>query len=155
MGKRAVTLMLMLAIMASMVSCGGGDGKGIPSGDADYVRIKSVSPDSGLLDNTATKFAVIVEYSLVSRDKGELNIGFNNVSDEYAAEHSCLSSNMMPDEVVIVTRGSGENLFNVTATTKNWQQEECPFRVMVTLSEYPHVPKYSPLAYDYYVLQFD
>ena len=148
--NRAATVILMLAIMASMVSCGGGDDKGIPSGDADYVRIKSVSPDSGLVDNTATKFAVLVEYSLVSHDEGELKIGFNNIS-----ENSCLSSNMILDEAVIVTRGSGENLFNVTATTKDWQREECPFRVMATLSEYPHDPQYSPLAWDYYALQFD
>jgi hypothetical protein len=153
--NRAATVMLMLAIMASMVGCGSGDGKGMPSGDTDYVRVKSVSPDSGLIDNTATTFAVIVEYSLVSHDEGELKVGFNNLSDELAAERGCLASNMILDEAVIVTRGSGENLFNVTATTKDWQKEECPFRVMATLSEYPHGPKYSPLDSDYYVLQFD
>jgi hypothetical protein len=58
------------------------------------------------------------------------------------------------ESVIIVNKGSGVQLLKATVITKDWQIEECPFRVHVILSEHPHESKWKYLASDMYELQF-
>ncbi len=89
----------------------------------DVVFIKSVDPSTGLVHNVSTDFTVIVEYSLDSFEEGYIYIAFNegdypNLFFSKGAE--------------IITKGTGEHTFNVTATPKDWG-EEGDFTVMVNL----------------------
>lgn len=112
----------------------------------DSINIKSVSPSSGLVDGADTDFTVVIEYTLVSKDSGEVMIGFNNGDsvDTYT---------MISDATAIVDKGSGEHTFNVTVRVKDWGSRG-DFRVYVNLSEHPHPFSWSPLASDTQVLSF-
>jgi hypothetical protein len=112
----------------------------------DSISIKSVSPSSGLVDGADTDFTVVIKYTLVSKDSGELMIGFNNGDrvDTYT---------MLSDATAIIDKGSGKHTFNVTVRVKDWGGRG-DFKVYVNLSEHPHPFSWSPLASDTQVLSF-
>ena len=58
---------------------------------------------------------------------------------------------IISDATVLVTRGSGEHQFNVTAVPKDWGATG-DFKLSVNLSEHSHGPSWTPLAIDIQVL---
>jgi len=80
---------------------------------SDYIKILSVTPDSGLIDGVNTDFEVVVEYKLVSSKRGGINICFNNgkeLENYYASTRNHIS----------VDKGTGTHIFNVSEKPKNW-----------------------------------
>jgi len=80
---------------------------------SDYIKILSVTPDSGLIDGVDTDFEVVVEYKLVSSKRGGINICFNNgkeLENYYASTSNHIS----------VDKGTGTHIFNVSEKPKNW-----------------------------------
>ena len=112
----------------------------------DSINIKSVSPNRGLVDGADTNFTVVIGYTLVSKDSGELMIGFNNGD-------SVGTYTMISDATAIIDKGWGEHTFNVTVRVKDWGGRG-DFKVYVNLSEHPHPFSWSPLASDTQVLGF-
>ena len=112
----------------------------------DSISIKSVSPGSGLVDGADTTFTVVIEYTLISKDSGELMIGFNNGD-------SVGNYTMISDATAIIDKGSGEHTFNVTVRVKDWGGRG-DFKVYVNLSEHPHPFSWRPLASDTQALSF-
>ncbi len=112
----------------------------------DSISIKSVFPNSGLVDGADTTFRVVIDYTLVSKDSGELMIGFNNGD-------SVSTYTMISDATAIIDKGSGEHTFNVTVRVKDWEGRG-NFKVYVNLSEHPHPFSWSPLASDTQALSF-
>jgi len=79
---------------------------------SDYIKILSVTPDSGLIDGVNTDFEVVVEYKLVSSKRGGINICFNNgkeLENYYASTRNHIS----------VDKGTGTHIFNVSEKPKN------------------------------------
>jgi hypothetical protein len=116
-----------------------------PEESGDSIRIISVTPESGLTPNTVTEFVVSVEYELVSKDSGEVMIGFN--TDEVGRYR------MISEATVLVAKGSGDHQFNVSALARDWGTAG-DFSVYVNLSEHPHGVSWTPLATDIRVLTF-
>ena len=139
--KKYIIVITVLTLLAFISSCGGD-----PTLPAEgTITILSVTPDSGLLDNTPTDFTVEVEYSLLNSAQGELDIGFNNGDS--------INSYYMSSVDHIVTEGSGTYIFNVNETTKDWGVEG-DFEVYVNIVGYPHESSYSPLDSDWHTLSF-
>lgn len=114
--------------------------------EKDRISIKSVNPKNGLAPNVITEFTVLVEYELISCEKGELNIGFNNGDD--------ITYCILTDRAtIIVKKGWGRHTFKVSAKTKDWLGEG-DFNVYINLSEYPHGVNWTPLDYDTKALKF-
>lgn len=110
------------------------------------IHIVSVTPSSGLTDNTLTTFTVSVSYTLKSAAQGELSIGFNNGSD--------IDTYYMKSSAdYTVSEGSGTHQFIVQAITKDWGTQG-DFEVEVDISKYPHGTTWSPLALDFRALTF-
>jgi len=65
----------------------------------DSITIVSVSPNSGLIDGVDYDFTVVVNYELVTKDQGELDIGFNNGPD--IKKYSMLMEYQIVDTVPI------------------------------------------------------
>jgi hypothetical protein len=105
--------------------------------EANEITIVSVAPSTGLTDGKLTNFIVTVNYKLVTKDQGELNVGFNNSSSETYYQ-------LVSSATKIIAKGSGTYTFNVNVTTKKWAN--APFQVYVNLSENPHGSPWSPLA---------
>jgi hypothetical protein len=80
---------------------------------SDYIKILSVTPDSGLIDGVDTDFEVVVEYKLVSSKRGGIDVSFNNGKnpDNYYASTR---------NYICVDKGSGTHIFNVSEKPKNW-----------------------------------
>ena len=112
---------------------------------ADSINIVSVSPNSGLVDGDDYDFTVVVEYDLVTKDQGELDIGFNNGSD--------ISKFRMLEEYQIVDQGNGQHTFNVSATAADWGVAG-DFQVFVYICEYPHDTPFYTLDVDFMTLTF-
>lgn len=111
----------------------------------DSITIVSVSPNSGLVDGVDYDFTVVVNYELVTKDQGELDIGFNNGPD--------IKKYSMLMEYQIVDQGSGQHTFNVSATAKDWGTDG-EFKVLVIIYEYPHDPTFYSLNVDFMTLTF-
>jgi hypothetical protein len=122
----------------SMISCS-------TNGESDSITIVNVSPNSGLTNGYDHDFTVVVDYELVTKDQGELDIGFNNGSD--------INSYIMLGVDQIVNQGSGQYTFNVNETAKDWGLAG-DFGVYVYISEYPHGLQWAPLDSDIMILTF-
>jgi hypothetical protein len=118
----------------------------VPTEVGDSISIKSVFPSSGLVDGAETNFTVVIEYTLVTKDSGEVMVGFNNGD-------SVSTYTMISDATAIIDEGSGEHTFNVTVRVKDWGGRG-DFKVYVNLSEHPHPFSWSPLASDTQALSF-
>ena len=139
--KKYIIIITVLILLAFLSSCGGE-----PALPAEgTITILSVTPDSGLPNNTSIAFTVEVEYSLLNSAQGELDIGFNN--------GGAINEYYMKSIDHIVTEGNGTYTFNVNATTKDWGVAG-DFKVYVNIVEYPHESSYSPLDNYFYTLTF-
>jgi hypothetical protein len=127
-----------MVVVMSIVSCS-------TNGEIDSITIVSVSPNSGLANGANYDFTVVVDYELMTKDQGELDIGFNNGSD--------INSYIMLGVDQIVNQGSGQYMFNVFATAKDWGLAG-DFGVFVYISEYPHGVQWTPLDSDIMILTF-
>ncbi len=105
---------------------------------SDSIIIKSVSPNSGLIDGVETSFTVVVDYVLITKEQGELNIGFNNDSDFN-------SYTIIDSGTKIISKSSGAHTFEVKAKAKKWNNGD--FMLFVNLSEYPHSSPWVPIVY--------
>jgi hypothetical protein len=153
------------------ITCSVSDGKGGQDSDSisivvtesdeedvstnDYVKILSVTPDSGLIDGVWTDFVIEAEYRLDSFEKGTLWVQFN--LGEYfncpCLPWNCFSiDGIIGDTVIHVNRGTGSHIFNVSLRPKDWG-DLGDFRLLVDLDEFPIVEEYS-LAYEFRVLSF-
>jgi hypothetical protein len=141
--KRAVVLLICLVFFVAVQSCDLGGNDGLASGS---IQILSVTPNSGLTDDTPTDFVVEVEYELSQASQGELVVGFNYGSniDIYG---------LISGAKFIVSEGTGQHIFNVTALTKDWGASG-DFKAYVNISEYPHGDTWIPLDSDTMVLTF-
>lgn len=111
----------------------------------DEIKILSITPTTGLIDGEYVTFTVKVSYKLITSSEGTLDVGFNN--DEVGIIYS-----IMIGEDKVVSAGSGEHTFIVTAKVKDWGIEG-DFHVYVNLSEgATQSGSWSPLASDDYVL---
>lgn len=102
----------------------------------DGIRIKSISPNT-FVAGQRVEITVVVSYELLSREEGEIGLGF---SRGVAPGYSITSRTRVPI-------GKGE------ATLKGWVTPQrtgsLPFgKVHVNLVEYPHRERFSPLAND-------
>ncbi len=102
----------------------------------DSIAIVSVSPSSAV-NGASTSFAVVVSYSLATKNSGMLMIGFNTASAN--------SYTLLPNPQPTVLKGTGTYTFNVTATPTDWSPAGT-FQVYVNLSENPHPASWVPLA---------
>ncbi|UCG50536.1 MAG: hypothetical protein JSW58_10025 [Candidatus Latescibacterota bacterium] len=140
---------VVLIVLGALAFWGCGDDNGSGPGKVevqDSISIKSVTPNSGLVEGIQTDFVVAVAYHLASADSGELNVGFNNVQiDQF---------NIVSDAKAFVAKGSGEHQFSVSVFPKNWG-DAGDFKAYVNLSEHPHGPSWTPLATDTRVLTFE
>lgn len=116
--------------------------KGI--GYNDTIMIKRAMPAADLEDGKTTTFTIVVEYTLISKDQGEIKVGFNNGSKPN-------SYRMVESEIIAC--GTGEHTFAVTANAKDWGDRD-NFRVYVNLSEYPHERSWTPMFSDQQILSF-
>lgn len=117
-----------------------------PAEVEDRISIQSVSPNSGLVDGADTNFTVVIGYTLVTKNSGEVMIGFNNGD-------SVGTYTMISDATAIIDKGSGEHTFNVTVRVKDWGGRG-DFKVYVNMSEHPHPFSWSPLASDTQAIGF-
>jgi len=107
----------------------------------DTISIKSISPGK-LVEGQKTEIAVTISYELLSREEGQINLGYNRgAGNGY--------------RIIGNTRiqiGSGETVLRaniVPARTGN-----LPFaKIFVNLSEYPHRKSWSPLAGDSHTIE--
>lgn len=101
--------------------------------EKDFVRIVSITPNSGLRDGVETEFTGILEYNLISYNKGRLFIGFNNDKkiNQYMHELS-----------IDIDKGRGTHEFKVSCKPKDWKNLG-DFGVLVCIDEVPAVEKYS------------
>lgn len=112
--------------------------------DNDAIYILSVSPTSGFIDGETTDFEVTVRYQLSSISSGTLMVGFNNKDD--------INSFILVSEAhKIISQGSGQHTFSVSAEVKDWGKEGT-FDVYVNLSEDPIPARWTPLARDRYII---
>ncbi len=100
----------------------------------DSITITNIKPTTAIA-GTDTTFDVTVSYTLISKDSGEINIGFNNYNVE--------GFGMIDKQ--IVSKGSGAAHFSVKVTPVNWGTSG-DFQCLVNLSENPHPQSWSPLA---------
>ena len=131
-------LIIMVVTVISIMSCS-------TSGESDSITIVSVSPNSGLVNESDYDFTVVVDYELITKDQGELDIGFNNGTE--------IDSYIMLNVDHIVNKGSGRYTFNVNETAKDWGIAG-DFGVYVYIAEYPHGMQWSPLDSDIMILTF-
>ena len=102
----------------------------------DNVVIKSVSPEV-LIEGQETEVAVTIAYELLSREAGEINLGFNAGRGN---GYTIIGS-------TVIKIGQGETI--VRARLVPMRTGKLPFaKIFVNLSEYPHRQKWSPLAGD-------
>jgi hypothetical protein len=97
-------------------------------GDYDYIKIRSVTPNSNLTDGVEQLFTIIVDYSLATQEQGLIIIGANNLNepDSYFFNK---------DFNFIVNKGKSNHTFNITLLTKDWGIEE-EFWIVVNLGYY-------------------
>ncbi|HEX2862157.1 MAG TPA: hypothetical protein VHN79_10980 [Lacunisphaera sp.] len=107
----------------------------------DTVVITSVAPDT-LVEGEETEVTVTVAYELFSREEGEINLGFNEGrGNGYRIVRQTL-----------IKQGTGEAV--VRARIVPARTGKLPFaKIFVNLSEYPHRPKWSPLAGDSHTVE--
>jgi hypothetical protein len=107
----------------------------------DTIAIKSVSPEN-LVEGQETEITVNVAYELLSREEGQINLGFNaGRGNGYRIVGSTL-----------IKIGAGETV--VRARIVPTRTGKLPFaKIFVNLSEYPHRPKWSPLAGDSHTVE--
>jgi hypothetical protein len=102
----------------------------------DAIRIKSISPAT-FMAGRRVEITVVVSYELLSREEGEIGLGF---SRGVATGHTIASKTRVPI-------GKGETTLKAWVTPQ--RTGSLPFgKVHVTLVEYPHRQRYSPLAND-------
>lgn len=99
--------------------------------EKDFVRIISITPDSGLVDGVETEFTAIVEYNLVSYSDGIVSINFNYSKPN--TWHALQSETLY--------KGRGTHEFKVTCKPKNWKGTG-DFSVLVCIDEVPAIDKY-------------
>lgn len=141
MNKSYIAKLLVTSLATAVLFlCGceddGGDSSE-PNVTGDSIRILSVNPSANLVDGALTEFQVSVEYGLATKPRGVLMIGFNNVSVK--------SYRMISSADHIVSPGSGQHVFHVSAIAKDWG-DAGDFKAYVNLSEYPHGRPWIPLA---------
>jgi len=113
---------------------------------SDYIKILSVTPDSGLIDGVNTDFEVVVEYKLVSSKRGGIDVSFNNgknPNNYYASTRN----------YICVDKGSGTHIFNVSEKPKNWGSLN-DFKVCASLGVRGEKCNYG-LGCDYKILNFN
>lgn len=102
----------------------------------DGIMIVSVSPDH-FVDGKSQEVVVRVKYELLSRDKGEINVGS---SDGRSNGYTIVGS-------ARVDIGQGET--EIRATIVPRKTGDLPYaKIFVNLSEFPHRPHWSPVADD-------
>jgi len=80
--------------------------------DLNKIEITNVTPKAELTVGNNIEFEVTVNYSLVTYQKGEINIGFN--------DGTALASSMQKNESIPITKGKGEQTFMVKAKVRDW-----------------------------------
>ncbi len=139
MKKNFVCLLIVLLF----VSCSSnGVNNAIPSAS---IKILSVSPSTGLVDDTLTEFQIEIEYTLINSSQGEINIGFNN---------DTLSTTYIGGDPFEIVEGTHVETYTVTTITKYWS-EDIHFTVYAGIINLPHESTYSALDSDYYELEFN
>jgi len=84
-------------------------------GSKDSISISTVIPNTNLIDGEEQEFVITIEYILSTMEQGQLIILFNDyVYDSWGRSNS---------RDIIVDRGSGTVLYNVTVRPKNWFPE--------------------------------
>lgn len=102
----------------------------------DNVVIKSISPEI-LTEGQETTVTVTVAYELLSREAGQINLGFNAGRGN---GYTIISS-------TVIKIGQGEAVLRADLVPV--RTGKLPFaKIFVNLSEYPHRPVWSPLAVD-------
>ncbi|NMB36305.1 MAG: hypothetical protein GX989_08490, partial [Firmicutes bacterium] len=109
----------------------------VPTGS---IEIKSVEPNTSLINGTSYDFTVEVGYEFEGIEKAILYIGFNN-GEEIETYH------LIDEAKQEVTAKTGSYTFNVSASAKHWG-EDGKFQVYVNISDYDHPEEWTPLASD-------
>jgi len=105
-------------------------------GVSGSIRILGVAPNAGLVDGVARDFVIEVDYELSNIDQGELNVGFNTMSQDWYL--------VVSSETVVVNERSGQHTFNVNVVPTDWAPGGS-FKAYVNISEYPHESSWKPL----------
>jgi hypothetical protein len=144
--KSAMISSLLIFFCIILIRCDISDNGNDTDKASGIIEILSVTPSTGMTDNTLTHFIVNISYSLDNSPQGEIGVGFNNGTDidDY---HMIISADH------IITEGDGTYSFEIDATTKNWGASG-DFSVLVIISEYPHGTPWVTLGEDSQVLTF-
>lgn len=116
----------------------------LPDTSADSVHIINFSPDS-VSPDVDTTFDVKISYKLVTKDSGEILMGFNNVL--FAGVDSNITHKWMK-----VSKGSGSVTFSTNTKLINWGKYG-DSKCMIGLFEDPIPKTLDPLAGDSVVIQ--
>lgn len=122
--------------------------KNITSKNKDSVKIWAIEPHKDLVHGNIYNLKVIVVYNLVSKDQGQLQIGFNNGLDENRY-------NMIRNANKILDKKNGYHIFEVKTRVVNWKQNGGNFNAYVNISEYPHGNRYTPLCSNHMPIKSD
>ncbi|HET7538052.1 MAG TPA: hypothetical protein VFJ90_16445 [Candidatus Didemnitutus sp.] len=107
----------------------------------DAVTITSVTPET-FVEGEETEITVAVAYELLSREQGQINLGFN---EGRGGGYRIIGS-------TLIKAGAGETVLKARVVPK--RTGKLPFaKVFVNLSEYPHRPTWSPLADDSHTIE--
>ena len=134
--------------------------KGENEESGDWVKLVSVTPNHYDNYNDSITFTAIINYSLQSKDKGIVYLGFNTKKPhDYIVDTS-------ENAKQIVSRGKGTVVLSETVTPVNWNTPLSfmqqfldgyselvkDFKIYANISEYPHGIPWTPLAVDDAVL---
>ena len=126
----------------------------------DWVKLVSVTPNHYDNYTDPVTFTATIQYSLQSKDKGIIYLGFNTED----AHHYTVDTGETAGQVV--SKGTGTVVLSETVTPVNWntglsfmQQMLAgysdlvkDFKIYANISEYPHEIPWTPLAIDEAVL---
>ena len=107
----------------------------IPAILDDYIKIISVTPNSGLVNGVDTVFNVFVQYNLASFTEGKLSISFNNLLNNKGNPDNHWN---VESADYHISKGYGPHEFNVTLKPKDWKSKG-DFDVSVCIDELPHI----------------
>ena len=117
---------------------------GTDSDSPDKIWIRDMTPITGLADGDTVDFTFRIEYLLVSKDSGEINVGFNNFTSPNVDA-------LVDSGIRIVPKGSGFDTIHAKGVVKDWGTRSA-FTGYANLSAHPHGTNWNPMANAYFVL---
>lgn len=134
-----------LSLALGLAFAFGGFGCGSPTDNdpEDVLRIVGVTSDTAYVDGAEATLTVDIDYTLSSRDSGQIEVGFNAPDlDKFLLNDS---------SGVKVKAGSGHVTITTRTRIKDWGSQGS-FAMLAILSEDPTPFSWSPLADDEWTL---